>query len=410
MYSQKIDDILTKPYSLWLLSIVIAVGLWVYVIGEQVKAGEEMISSIDCEIEYINVAPQFELKNRVDSVFVNVSGREKDIESFLIEKNLSCIVDVRGLTAGRYRLPVKVILPKEIKFRDTRPSMVIVSLIRYADRLVDVEVVLPQDFPEELYLDSLEIVPKQVTARGIESDLARLSRVKITPTMEELRSSRELELLLHPELERIEPFEDVVKIDPERVKLKAIIASGTPRRKTPVRARISGKPDDDYAIFTITIDPAEIMVEGPKTGLDKLTFLETGTVDITGIKESTSMAVRIKSPQDESLNVVGEGTVKVSVNLLPMTATKEIVNIPVRIEGSEHSNWKTVPSAVTVTIEGLPSNINSPASESLDIEAYVNVENLFSLQAILPVRTRIDSDLFKVTNTSPFTVSVINEP
>ena len=408
MYLRKIDDILTKPYSLWLISIITAFGLWIYVIGGQIEEEEMKSITIQCEINYINVPQHLELTNKVEKVWVYVSGHENDIDNFIIEKNLICEVDTQGLTAGRYRLPVSVTVPKNIKFRETRPSLIEVNLIRFVDILVDVEVVLPQDFPIGFYLESVEIVPKQVTIRGLENDIARIGRIKISPTMEELRSGKEL--LLPPEIESSLPFEEKIKLEPQHVKLKALLVSGNPRRMVPVRARISGSPNDDYVVISTTIDPAEVLVEGPKANLDRLLSIETDTVDITDIKESASMAVKIKPPQDESMKVLGDRTVKVSINLQPILAIKEIVSIPVKIEGGGQTNWKAVPPTVTVTIEGLPSDINSPAASSLDITAYVNVENLFARQAFLPVRTRIDSDLFRVTRVNPFTISVSSEP
>jgi YbbR domain-containing protein len=285
---------------------------------------------------------------------------------------------------------------------------VVADLLRYADRLVDVDLVLPKDLQEGLYLDSVEIIPKQVSVRGIESDLARIGKIKISPTMEELKSGKEL--LLPTELEISESFEEEVRAEPKQVKLKAILVSGNPRRMVPVKARISGTPDEDFAVLSTTVTPADILVEGSKAVLDKLESIETGTVDITGIKEATSMIVSIRTPINRSIKVLGEGTVKVSVNLQPISATKEIANIPVKIEGGGQLFWKAAPSTVTVTIEGLPSSINSPAAESLDIEAYVNVENMFSNQADIPVRTRISSRLFRVKKVNPYIISIFNEP
>ena len=406
MHQQKIDDILTKPFSLWLIAVIIAVGLWTYVIGAE--ATGEINRTISCKVEYINVAPQLEIKNRINEIWVYASGRENDMDILLNDNNITCEADARGLTAGRYRIPVKVTLPKGIRLREIRPSQVEINLVRYADRLVDVELVLPRDLQEGLYLDSVEIVPRQVAIKGIENDLARIGKIKISPTMEELRSGKEL--LLPPEIESSESFEDEVKVEPKQVRLKAILVSGNPRRIFPVRARISGKPDEDYVMLSTMIDPAEVLVEGPTASLDGLTFIETSTIDITGIKESTSMAVPVRPPQNRSLTVLGEGTVKVSVALRPVSATKEIVNIPVTIKSDGQTNWKVIPPVVTVTIEGLPSSINSPATESLDIGAYVDAQNIFSRQAVLPVRTSIDSQLFKIIKVNPFTISIAREP
>jgi len=407
MYFQKIDDILTKTFSLWIISIIIAVGMWTYVIGS--RAEEEVNRAILCKVEYVNVAPQLEMKNRTNEVWVYVSGREKEIDDLLHETSITCEADARGLTAGRYRIPVNTAAhPKGIKIREIRPSQVEINLLRYADRLVEVEVVLPKDLPAGFYLDAVEIVPKEVTIKGIEKDLARIGKIKISPTVEELKSGKEL--FLPPQFESSEPFDEQVNIEPQQVRFKAILVSGNPRRMVPVKVRMIGTPDKDYAVLSTTVVPAEVLVEGPKAALDRLASIETDTINIADRKELANMAVSIKPPENKSIKVLGDRTVTVSVVLQPISAMMEIVNIPVKVEGSGNINWKVVPSTVTVTIEGLPSNINSPAIESIDITAFVNAENIFSKQANLPVRTRINSNLFKVTKVSPFMISISGEP
>ena len=405
MHFQKIDDILTKPFSLWLISAIIAVGLWTYVIGGRHEG--EISRNVECKVEYINVAPQLEVKNNTTKVYVEYAGNEKDIDA-LTPEQITCEADAKNYTAGNYRIPVNVVLPKGIRLIRIRPTYVDTRLIRNADRLVNVDLVLPKDLEEGLYLDSVEIIPGQVEIKGIESDLARIGKAKISPTIEDLKSGKEL--LLPPELESSEPFEEEVKVEPKQIKLKALLVSGNPRRMFPVKAHMSGSPDGDFAVLSTTIAPSEVLVEGPKAALDKLESIETGTFDISDIRESTSMVISIRPPANKSLNVLGEGTVRVTVNLQPISATKEITNVPVKIEGGGQIPWKAVPPTVTVTIEGLPSNINSPAAESIDVEAYVNALNLFSNQASIPVRSRINSNLFRVKSVNPYIISILNQP
>lgn len=398
---RNIDDILAKPISLWAISLVVAAGLWFYVLGTQDQS--EKSRMIGTHIEYVNLAPQLEIKTPVREVWVEIYGAENDVDG-LDNSKIICELDTRGLAAGKYRLPVRVVIPPEVRLREVRPSQVDIELIRYADRLVAVDVALPKDLPEGVYLDAVEVVPKEITIKGTEKDLARIGSVKISPTADELSSGKEL--LLPPEIESSEPFEEKVNFEPQQVRLKAVLVSGNPKRKIPVNARISGSPSGDYAVLSTTIDPSEIMVEGPITNLDRLKSIETETVDITGIEESKSMVVPIRPPQDKAIKIIGEQTVRVSVTLQPNSATKEIGNIPVVVEGALHPNWNVSPQFVTITLEGLPSAINGIDAASVDITAFVNAENLFSRQVTLPVRGRTSSDAFKIIKVEPATVSV----
>lgn len=398
---QKIDDILAKPISLWVISLIVAMGLWFYVAGREDTIEKQR--TVACKIEFLNLASQLEIKTPTSEVWVDVFGSESDIDR-LSASDIICEVDTRGLAAGRYRLSVRTTIPTGLRLREVRPSQIDVELLRYADRLIPIEVVLPNELPEGTYLDSVEIIPKEITVRGVERDLAKIGGCKIFPTADELQSGKEL--LLTPEVERSSTFDEKVSVEPAQVRFKAVLARGNPKRMVPVNARIVGAPSDDYVVQSTTIDPAEMLVEGPKNALDKIRVLDTERIDISGISESKSMVVRVRPPLDVSLKIVGEHNVKVSIALQPRSATKEIVNVPVRIEGAS-SNWGVSPNTVTITIEGLPSVIGSSDISSVDVSAVVNAENLFTPKAVVPVRARITSDSFKIIKVDPATVSLV---
>lgn len=403
MPSQKIDDLLSKSFSLWIISFLVALWLWAYVADRD--AAIEKTRTIACAVEFINLAPQLEVKNPEREVWVDIHGAEEEVNK-VNASNIICAIDTRGLIAGRYELSIVTTIPSGVRLRSVVPSKLIVELLRYVDRLMPVEVVLPKDLPEGSYLDLVEIIPQEITVKGVERDIARIGSAKISPTIEELKSGKEL--LLTPEIEKSGVFDEKVTFEPQQIRFKAVLATGNPKRRVSVNSRIIGAPAENYTVQSTIIEPSEVMVEGPKAALDKLNAVETETIDISGISESKSMVVSIRQPQDKNIKILGDKNVRVAITLQPLLATKEMGNIPIALEGAEQSVWTVSPSNVTLTIEGLPTKINSVTLLSPDITAFVNVENVFTKQATLPVRVRLNSGDFKIIKIEPATVSLTN--
>ncbi len=77
---------------------------------------------------------------------------------------------------------------------DVVPTHVDIELLRYIDRLIPVEVTVDKGLPPGLYLDMVEIVPRDISVKGSEKDLAKIGSARIAPTLEDLKAGGELSL------------------------------------------------------------------------------------------------------------------------------------------------------------------------------------------------------------------------
>lgn len=398
--SKKFDDVLTSPWMLWGISVSVAVFMWFYVMdtGEPVNERRKFL----CSLEYRNLAAQMSVKNAIREIEVEVEAPES-VMNRLRYDSITCELDLKGLSAGRYREGVRATLPQNVTLVSLNPSEVDIELLRQAGRVFPVEVTLPQDIPEGRYLESVEVVPKEVSIRGTEKDLAKIGGVSIAPTSAELETGKEL--LLPVNVSRSEPFEDEVTIEPQQIRMNATLVRGVPRKKVPVNVRLSGKPSSDYAIQSVTTDPAEVMLEGPKALLDSISAIDTETVDISELSADQTVVVPLRALRDKRVSVVEIRSVRLRIHLSPIAAQKQFANVPVVLEGAEGKNWSITPVAVNVTVEVLPSAVERLNIGNSGLKAYVDVSNIFLRTATLPVRVISSGDM-KVIRIEPSTVTV----
>lgn len=407
---KKLDDFLAYPAVLWGISLMIAVALWFYSM-EQGEA-ENVRRSFVVQIAYRNLAPQLSLRNPIQRAEVDIEAPEA-VMSRVRHDDIVCEVDLKDSSSGGYRLTPRVIYPQNVRFLNVTPSIIDVELIRQAGRVFTVSVTLPQDIPAGRYLESVEVVPREVNIKGTEKDLAKIGAVSVAPTLQELESGKEL--FLPAIITQSESFEDEVIVEPSQVRMNALLATGLPRKKVAVNVRLSGKPHGDYAVRSVTTDPAEVMVQGEQNRLTSVAAVETETVDITGISSEQVIVVPLRSPGENGVSVMDVKSVNLLIQLEPITAQRQLSGVPVVIEGLTEGpvegenggkKWIVEPGTVEVTLEAPPSRMAASTPESLGLKAFVDMSNIFLRRTVLPVRAVVSADDFRIVKIDPPTVSV----
>ena len=400
--SRSIDDILTSPWVLWLISISTAVALWFYVTGTE--ESNYVSRKFTCPLEYRFLDPQTVLRGRVQEVDIEIRGLESDIAR-LDYDTIACFVDARNLAPGkRYTQNVSVALPPDITLVSCVPSQVVLDLVRQIVRLMPVEVVLPQDIPEGQYLEGVEVIPREVGVRGIETDVAKVGSLRAMPTVEELQSGKELILPL--KFVQSEPFDGAVTLEPAQVRFKGTLARGLPKKRVPVNVRLSGELGMDHEILSVITEPSEVVIEGKPELLAEIEAVETETVDISQFTANQAVVVPLKAPDQEGVALSGvNSSVRLMLRLGDVKARKTLANIPVEVQGTD-KKWAVSPSTVTVTLEGVPSKIEKVSAGDVGLRVWADLSNIFITPVMLPVRAELVSDDLKVIKMEPSTVTV----
>ena len=284
------------------------------------------------------------------------------------------------------------------------------DLVRQVTRLMTVETILPQDIPEGHYIEGVEIIPKEAGIRGAEDDVEKVGSLRVSPTIEELQTGKEL--LMPVKLSQSEPFEGSVTIEPAQVRFKGVLARGLPRKKVPVDVRLTGKLDSDYDVRSITTDPSEVQIEGSTQDIAKVETVYTEVIDVSGIATDQNIVVPLRAPEVEGVSIVNAASVKVNLQLSETHAEKMLANIPVEFIGTDTpNNWTANPPAVSVTIEGRPSLVEKLSNEDINVKAFVDMSNIFMTPVTLPVKAEVaaSDDLalpFRVVKVEPQNVMV----
>ncbi|OGW23032.1 MAG: hypothetical protein A2077_01855 [Nitrospirae bacterium GWC2_46_6] len=102
----------------------------------------------------------------------------------------------------------------------------------------------------------------------------------------------------------------VLRIDPAGVK---VVLDESASKTVPVKAHISGVPEDGYRIKAIEVKPSSVEVEGARTEVNRISLLRTEQIDITGLDAGMTQDVRLNLNGKNIRTKTPEVTVKISV-------------------------------------------------------------------------------------------------
>jgi YbbR domain-containing protein len=179
---------LTENWILKIVSLVFALVLWFFVIGERrVEVGFTVPLELVNEPEGLMVAN--EVPNLVD---IRLNG-PRTLLMNLSPADISIAVDLTDLKPGLTsfkRLEERLNIPSGLKVTRLSPSFVDVKLERIRDKKVPVEIVLRGEPAEGYTLAGYDIAPQKVVVEGAESEIKDVSQVLTEPVdIEGIRES-----------------------------------------------------------------------------------------------------------------------------------------------------------------------------------------------------------------------------
>src|SRR5690606_7565014 len=124
---------------------------------------------------------------------------------------------------------------------------------------------------------SIALFPSEVIVRGSESDIEKITKAVVTPTLADLLSKekRSFDVILEP---RGHDWSSVTVL-PDKINLEAEVDIVKIKKEIPVIVPIEGEPHPDYLVTSIVTTPGTVILEGPKLTLDEIKAITTKPLD-----------------------------------------------------------------------------------------------------------------------------------
>jgi YbbR domain-containing protein len=172
-------ELVTKNWTLKLLSLVFALILWMFIMGER-----HLEVGYTVPLELQNIPKELIIANQVPSLIdVRISG-PRTLLMKVSPNDISINVDLSDLKPGLTtfkRLEEQLNLPSGMRVTRVSPSFVDIRLDRRKEKNVPIKVVLSGEPDPGYRVTGLKAIPDKVAISGAESEIKTISEVMTEP-------------------------------------------------------------------------------------------------------------------------------------------------------------------------------------------------------------------------------------
>lgn len=308
-----IERLLQRETSLKILSLVLALSLWLYVTSEQNPEATQVVPLV--EVVPRNVPEDLAIVIMDPArVSVTVGGRPSRLDNF-DPTSVAAVVDLADAEAGILARVVKIQLPDGIHLVDVSPSEVVIALEVLAEKDMPVEVSLEGTVPGQFTIGQPVVFPEEVRLAGAESKVAEVARVVSGIDIEGISESMVFEGVRVFAVDGAGRQVTGVVVAPEtvRVTVPVNVAAGSSLSVEPV---LTGEPKAGFEVRQVTVEPERVPVLGPESMIVAAAALATEPIDVGGRQDTFTVDAALVFPATVT-PAVADAIVKVTIHMGP---------------------------------------------------------------------------------------------
>ncbi len=336
--------------ALMVLALVLATVAWVVAVEGEDPTNEEQYS------QAIPVA-QPELPQGMilvgefeEQVQVTIRAPESVWESLTVE-DFTATLDLTGLDAGGYSVPVQVTLNKHpSRLILVEPERVTLKLEAKVEKTVDVHVQIDGNPTLGYLILTPTMVPRQVMVSGPNTYVDQVVEAFAQVSVEDANADVEGEFQLQPRDSKgqIVPY---VTLEIESVSMRIPIEPSGHYRSLSVKVVLEGQIASGYSNPHISVEPPAVTVFGAPNVISALPgFIETEPISVEEAQAAIIVRPALNVP--EGVTTVSGQQVEVRIAIEPIQSSLTMEVVP-ELEGLEPGLTTTIsPEVVEVILSG----------------------------------------------------------
>ncbi len=365
-----------------LLSILLAMFLWLIVINIQNPVITENIKNVKVDILGLN---QVEAKGHVVkdgdqlhnlTVDINIKGQRLEIENFLAEGvtalrakiNLTPyvqeLVDNSGLTERLVEIEIDN-LPEDIFVEDYEPSAVYIVFESEKTEVFDIIYnINGKEDSQYMTLDPI-IKTKEIEIVGPESIVDTIKNVVVDININDF--AKDPLVMDLPVFAYDKDGNEVIGITKSRNYVEVILPTGK-KKSVPLVAQFNGKLPTGYTLTNIIITPAEITIVGNEDIIDDIDSVKLNSIFLSNIIENTTKQVDFLLPEGvEYIDKIDpKAVVTIEVQKTNVYEFKvEVDDIKLKVIAPDNISYDILDDTVTLKLSGTAEAILDFKTEQL---------------------------------------------
>ncbi len=279
---------LENKKSRFVISFILAFALWFYVVGQLDPVTRKTYRGISITLtneQSLSDSGMAVVSASDESLRVTVSGKRNAV-SRLSKADIVATVDLTNAAEGANKLPIDLKIPENIEIDNQSLNEITVNVEERVTETRDVRVYYTGEYHEESEPETIRTDPEIVKISGARSIVDKVAYIRAeidaAEMPEELNSSVSAltpVTVVGTEAENISMSDTQCKVTSIMCRMKEVS----------LKVKVTDKSDDKYTRQTSCQN--RIMIKAAPELIDAVGEITAKPVDITGIKEDTSISV-----------------------------------------------------------------------------------------------------------------------
>lgn len=355
-----------------IISLLIAIGLWAFVVGELNPDTTDEKNNIP--ITFINEDSLSEkglsvLSLSEDTINLEVTGKRSVIGKLKKDK-IEVILDLSLLHEGNNSVKLKTKVPDNVEIKDSNVEYVTVVVEKTLSVLKDVNVEYERNTNTDAEPTLVDVNKKKIAVTGAKTLVNNVDYLKAVISSDKVEDEMKTVSI------------EVVPVDEkgviiEKVKLSTNWISVTSVLKKTKTVNLDVKlKENSQSKDTIVINaPKVVTIKGTEKELSLIEKITTEVIDVTNVYEDVQVPINPILPDGiELADTSKKLTVSITVtNYLTKKITIDKENIVIKNIESE-LEVEIITEPIVVTVIGREDIVNN--IKASDLEAYIDLKNL----------------------------------
>ncbi|QIB68205.1 hypothetical protein Ami103574_02265 [Aminipila butyrica] len=349
-----------------LLSILLAVFLWVYVVAVENPPTKVRIPNVPITLVNVDSLNQRGLAISSDEDYfmdVVIEGARSDVLK-VSASDIVAKVDVFGYGVGENEIPVTVTLPDSVSVANQKDNRIVINIEEMVSVYKTVNVIFNGSVDSKQEATVSSVTPKEVEVKGAKSKVASVKSVNAYIESSELTTE---EKSFTADLTAVDANGQTAKniqLSSDTADIKAVIYQ---IKEVPLEVAVTGEVNGAYQVTSMDV-PEKVKIKGLKedlAGVDKIT---ADPVDISTVTATTELPLNMKLPQGVML---AQDSTKAAVSIVIKGITVkefEIPNSSITVNGlGEKLSLVINTQSVNVKVSGKEASVEKMTAADISL-------------------------------------------
>ncbi|MGQ9549098.1 MAG: CdaR family protein [Roseiflexus sp.] len=369
-------DFLNTPALRFLLALILAFTLWVFVSYTQNPDRSIAYDNVPVDIEglasgLIVIDKEGLPRTQRPEVDITILADDETVRNVRVS-DLRPFVDLSGRGPGEHNVPVNVVTTRSLRLQASAdPEYLLIRLDQEISRTVTLTVettgVVPFGFEARAPQVTWRRQPvTSVTVRGPQGRVERVALVRARVDIDRLTANYNSPRTLEPVDTDGQPIAGVT-VDPATVDVLVPIIPSVGLKRVPVLPSIAGAPASGYIVAGVTVSPLLVTLTGSSGPLDDAENVVTENVEVTGAAQTFTRTVALIPPRGTQLRFGEPPEAVVTVTIVPINRPFQ-VTVPASVQATGMNNGLLVslsPAIVSATVTGSLPQLDALSSTQL---------------------------------------------